>query len=110
MKKDAASVNMGDSIGNYQDSCDIAAMKEVLLHLIREERGQMRTDYKYLLFTPTPSTGKTSRWECKNKNSLAVLGVIKWHCGWRQYCYFPSCPAVYSAGCLDDISDFIKQL
>ena len=71
----------------------------------------MKTVYMYLVFVQIENPGKkTSIWECRNKNSQTVLGLIKWYVSWRQYCYFPVVQAVYSAGCLDDISQFINQL
>jgi len=70
----------------------------------------MKTIYQYITFLERESTGKTSKWACRNKKSEAVLGEIKWYGAWRQYCYFPTIQAVYSAGCLNDISDFIEQL
>ncbi len=71
----------------------------------------IKTDYKYLIFVQAPNPGrKTSVWECRNKKSQTVLGHVKWYGAWRQYCYFPMVQAVYNAGCLDDIADFIRQL
>jgi len=70
----------------------------------------MKTEYKYLQFSELISTGKTSKWSCQTKNGCHSLGNIKWYGAWRQYCYFPVVQAVYSAGCLDDIADFLKQL
>jgi hypothetical protein len=71
----------------------------------------MQTQYKYLTFvkTDTPNR-KTSIWECKNSKSNTTLGIVKWYPSWRQYCYFPIIEAVYSSGCLDDISNFMNQL
>jgi len=67
-------------------------------------------EYKYLYFVKLASNTKTSVWSCQNKSSGTKLGIVKWYGAWRQYCYCPSCNllGVYSAGCLDDISDFIK--
>ena len=71
----------------------------------------LKTDYQYLIFVEVPNPGrKTSVWECRNKNSQTVLGTVSWYGPWRQYCYFPSIQAVYSAGCLQDITHFINQL
>jgi len=71
----------------------------------------MKTEYQYLIFTEVKkTTGKTRIFECRNKKSKIVLGIVKWHGAWRQYCYFPTIQAVYSAGCLKDIADFISQL
>jgi hypothetical protein len=70
----------------------------------------MKTEYQYIAFIKTGDTGKTTKWSCRNKRYDAELGEIKWFGGWRQYCFFPTCQAVYSAGCLKDIADFIKAL
>lgn len=75
----------------------------------------MRTEYQYLVFVQKESSGKTTKWDCWNKKSREEvgsnpLGEVKWHSSWRQYCYFPLVQAVYSSGCLNDISDFINEL
>lgn len=71
----------------------------------------MQTKYKYLVFEKSAhQLPKTSVWECKNAKRGTVLGIVKWYSPWRQYCYFPTVQAVYSAGCLNDISHFIGQL
>jgi len=74
----------------------------------------MKTEFEYLIFKQVQQTGGspkiTSKWHCCNKRFGDVLGEIKWHSSWRQYCYFPTIQAVYSVGCLNDISQFIKQL
>ncbi len=70
----------------------------------------LKTEYEYLIFVEMPSAGKTSRYSCRNKKHNEQLGVIKWDGGWRQYVYLDTTPAKYSAGCLKDIGDFIKQL
>lgn len=70
----------------------------------------MKTEYKYLHFIKTGQKAKTSVWSCRNNHSAVELGEIKWYPAWRQYCYFPAARAVYSAGCLEDIRDFIGQL
>lgn len=71
----------------------------------------MKTEYQYLTFDKTEKQPvKTSKWNCRNRKSQTILGEIKWHSAWRQYCYFPTVQAVYSDDCLKDISDFIKQL
>jgi hypothetical protein len=71
----------------------------------------MQTKYEYLTFEKAAQQPpKTSVWECKNAKSRAVLGEVKWFGPWRRYCYFPTVQAVYSAGCLNDISHFMGQL
>ena len=64
--------------------------------------------YKYIQFDLVEQKSKTGVYNCSNIKSGDVLGQVKWH--WRQYCYFPSCPAIYSKGCLENIIDFIKRL
>jgi len=67
--------------------------------------------YEYISFDEKDvPERKTKVWECINNKSNVVLGVVKWHPQWRQYCYFPVIEAVYSAGCLKDIADFIKEV
>ena len=70
----------------------------------------MKTEYQYIHFSELIPQGKTSKWSCRNLKSNEELGIVKWHSGWRQYCYFPTVEAVYSNGCLNDIVDFIRQL
>ena len=69
-----------------------------------------KTQYKYLTFIKEAQPGKTSVWQCCNTKSGTSLGIVKWFGDWRQYCYFPTVQAVYSAGCLRDIADFMEQL
>lgn len=64
--------------------------------------------YKYLDFIRLETTGKTGRWSCATKHG-EVLGKVGWYGAWRQYCYFPTQQAVYSAGCLTDIADFLQK-
>lgn len=72
----------------------------------------MKTDFTYIRFVQKPSRpgAKTSIWSCQNIKSGAELGEVKWFGAWRQYCYFPACPAIYSIGCLQDINTFISGL
>ena len=67
-----------------------------------------KKEYEYVSFELTERKSKTGVWDCKNIKHNESLGYIKWHPAWRQYCYFPTVQAVYSKGCLEDISDFIK--
>lgn len=70
----------------------------------------MKQEFEYLLFVRIETKGKTGKWNCCNKRSGDILGEVKWHGAWRQYCYFPLVQAVYSKGCLNDITEFIGQL
>ena len=70
----------------------------------------MKTEFEYICFKQKPSTGKTFIWLCRNIHHGDELGVIKWHCAWRTYCYIPTVQAVYSRACLKDIAQFIDNL
>lgn len=74
-----------------------------------EATQNLQTRYEYLEFVRKEASGKTSKWDCLTQHGVA-LGSVSWYGSWRQYCYFPTCQAVYSAGCLSDISDFLMQL
>jgi len=67
----------------------------------------MKIKYQYINFELTEEKPKTKVWSCRNNNSGTELGIVKWHSAWRRYCYFPTVQAVYSQGCLDDMSAFI---
>lgn len=64
--------------------------------------------YQYIKFVEVEKKPKTSVWSCRNRSDGYELGEVKWHGPWRQYCYFPSGPAVYSKGCLEDIAHFME--
>lgn len=68
------------------------------------------SEYKYIRFVEVnPSKPiKTSVWSCRSRSSDCEIGIVKWYGAWRAYCYYTG-DSVYSAGCLDDISDFIKE-
>lgn len=70
----------------------------------------MKTKYKFIHFVKEEDKPKTSVWSCRNNTTYNELGIVKWYPGWGQYCYFPTGPAVYSAGCLEDINSFIGGL
>lgn len=64
----------------------------------------------FVLVDEKPKIYRTTVWSCQNNKSGEELGVVKWYGPWRQYCYFPAQPSVYSAGCMDDIANFIRML
>jgi len=80
------------------------------LPLPREGKGgrEVKTQYEYINFKLKEKKPKTKVWSCRNNNSFEELGVVKWFPAWRRYCYFPVIQAVYSRGCLNDISTFIE--
>ena len=69
----------------------------------------MRIHYKYVYFKLVEEKPKTRLWSCHNKKGNDELGIVKWYPVWRRYCYFPTAQAVYSAGCLNDIQNFIGK-
>jgi hypothetical protein len=70
----------------------------------------MKTQYRYIHFVKVADKPKTSVWSCRNNSNDDELGEVRWYPAWRQYCFFPTQPAVYSVGCLVDINDFITHL
>lgn len=70
----------------------------------------MKTTYKYINFVKIEDKPKTAVYSCRNLRAGNELGQVRWYPPWRQYCYFPTCPAVYSVGCMEDINNFIGQL
>lgn len=70
----------------------------------------VETMFEYIHFFELERKPKTSVWSCRMNLTGDELGIVKWYPAWRQYCYFPTGPVVYSAGCLRDIDKFIGQL
>jgi len=65
---------------------------------------------QYISFERQPLRGKTSRWLVINNRHGDELGVIRWYGAWRQYTFEAEPECVFSAGCLDDIRGFIREL
>lgn len=70
---------------------------------------QSAFEFEYVHFVKIKDKPKTSVWSCRNNSSDDELGVVKWYSPWRAYCYFPTSPAVYSIGCLQDIGRFMSR-
>lgn len=69
------------------------------------------TEYEYITIQPhgfSPS-GKTRLWWVRNKKSGDRLGIVKWLSAWRQYTFWAISDTIWSAGCMRDIADFIKE-
>lgn len=49
---------------------------------------------------------KTQVFDVRANNSGDLLGQIKWHSHWRQYCFFSN-EIILSKGCMIDINNFI---
>ncbi len=65
---------------------------------------------KYITFNLVEKKAKTKVYAIINKKHGGILGLIKWNSGWRQYCFFPQFDTVWSAGCLNDVINFIAEL
>ena len=72
--------------------------------------GKMKTEYQYIHFVVVKVLPKTSVWNCYNTKSGDMLGVVKWHPSWRQYCFFPVVDTLFNVGCMNDVIHFITQL
>lgn len=51
----------------------------------------------------------TKVWTVIANQSNFVLGQIKWHSGWRRYCFFPNPNTLFEQDCLRDIANFIES-
>ena len=74
----------------------------------------MKTEYKYIRFEQSgvgSGVGDklTTRWICLNKKHGDRLGMVCWYQAWKQFVFQPD-NADFSASCLVDIIDFMKQL
>jgi hypothetical protein len=70
----------------------------------------MKTQFQFIHFVRDADHLKHPSFVCRNNKTNDELGIVQWYQPWRQFCYFPTCPAVYSADCLADVKTFIGQL
>ena len=66
----------------------------------------MKTKYKFIHFVEF----KDGLWLCKNNKSNDELGYLEFYSRWKQWTFRATAMAVFNSTCLDDISDFLKQL
>jgi hypothetical protein len=66
-------------------------------------------EYIAMRWLGTSPSGKTGRWLVVSNSNLDELGTISWLGRWRQYTFQPMPLTVFSAGCLDDISSFLRM-
>jgi hypothetical protein len=71
---------------------------------------RMQQQYEYIHFDQVQSSNKTGVYACRNNRSGGGIGTVRWYGAWRQYCFFTGVEAIFSAGCLRDIMDFLTQL
>jgi hypothetical protein len=72
----------------------------------------VESTYRYIRFVKQPEgkSRNTDIYSCRTNATDTEIGIVEWYKAWRRYCYFPTTQAVYSAGCLKDIADFIGKL
>lgn len=58
----------------------------------------------------TSPSGKTDVYGVYSVKGHDLLGTVKWFGRWRQYTFFPAEYSVFSAGCLEDVVDFLGNL
>lgn len=56
------------------------------------------------------ASGKTERWAINNTTQGARLAVVEWNGRWRQYVVNVNAGTTWSAGCLRDVFEFLREL
>jgi len=72
----------------------------------------MRTKYRFIEFLPGdfPENDEHQGYVCFNRKANFPIGNVRWYAAWRQYVYYPAVDTVYSAGCLQDIAEFVRAV
>ncbi len=65
---------------------------------------------KFLNFTLSHHSTKTSTYHVHSKKGFEFVGIIKWYSGWRRYTFYPKGGTLYDENCLKEIADFINKL
>lgn len=65
---------------------------------------------EYLEFKILENKPKTVVVGVYSKRDRNLLGTVKWYPSWRQYTFFPESYTLWSAGCLEDIINYIREL
>ena len=68
-----------------------------------------RVENEWIYFEEYQKGEKTSKWFVVARRDDATLGEVKWYGRWRQYCFFPVIGTVFNPGCMDHISEFIRE-
>lgn len=63
----------------------------------------------FIEFNLVQEKSKTSIWVIRNIKSQMIIGYVKWHNTWRQYCFFTEPDCVFSISCLNNIIKFIQN-
>jgi hypothetical protein len=71
----------------------------------------METKFEYIRMVEVAQKPdrKTQVWAVLSNRSNSILGHIKWHGAWRQYCFFPSNNCLFNTGCMNNIVSFIGE-
>ena len=65
---------------------------------------------QYMIFRLVEQKPKTAVWNVLSRSNGGLLGIIKWHSPWRQYCFFPEPDCVFNNSCMMTIINFIKEV
>ena len=67
--------------------------------------------YKYfdVFAEPKDLYRKTYRYRICTRRDEDIIGWIEWYGPWRQFCLCAEANTVWSAGCLQDVQDFIRK-
>lgn len=72
------------------------------------EFGSLNRATEYLIFDEVRVDTKTRKWTVSSLRHGDLLGTIRWHGPWRQFVFCPH-DAIFNAGCLKDLQDFLKD-
>ena len=61
-------------------------------------------------YVKSSASGKTHLWDVYNKTHKYYLGSICYRPSWRQYVFEPDECTEFSAGCLEDITSFMREV
>ena len=71
----------------------------------------MSKNKSYIEFTEVFEGKKTSVYLVTTKSDDIIrLGIIKWHNGWRRYCFFPEAGTLFDCIYMNEIVGFIENL
>ena len=70
----------------------------------------MKTQYKFIKFIPAGNDGTHDLWRCFTNRQNEELGYVGWEQCWHEFTFAPSAGTIFSASCLNDISNFLGQL
>lgn len=66
--------------------------------------------YIEFFFAGVTKSGATQIWNVLNKRTGENCGQIKWHGGFRKYCFFPTNNFLFDSDCLRMISEKMEDM